>query len=209
MSLLQDVVASAAPSPAGRRHRPVRVLAVALLALLIGATMFVVRYDPLASGSGAFGFGREERDYALNADEDISNALGEEFRVVRPAVGTRLGAVLGLTNDGPFAVEVLDVGLPFPPYYFDEPGAFASQARGGVGLPYGPLEPFTLEPDRSRDVGVTFRVAGCPQGDSVASPGTLGLQSVPVTWRFLGITRTTDVPVGYAGTIEGFPQCSP
>lgn len=198
------------PRRSPRRRRV--TTALLLLPLAAAATWFTLHatYDPLAQGGGQLGFGVVTEGFNPVPQQTISNAFGSEFRVVAPAVGSRLGFVLGLHNTGPFAVEVLDVGVPYPTFYLDEGQPFVSDARGGSGLPHSELEPFTLEADGHRDVGVVFRVLGCPDGGPGArNAGALIAGSVPVTWRWLGRTHVTDVPVDYRAALDAMPVCAP
>jgi hypothetical protein len=184
---------------------------VALVVCTLAATAaasYVLTYDPLRHGSGVLAFGRDRPGSLPLADATVSNALGTEFQVRQPPVGTRLGVAFGLTNDGPFDVEVVAIGSPFPGYLFTSPGPIASAARGGSGEPYPALEPFVLEAGSSRDVGVLARAGGCPDGPTEASPASMVVSQVPVTWRFAGTTRTSHVDLAFRGSVTGYPQCA-
>ena len=208
MTITQAPPAAVAPPPR-RRWRGVRLGVAALGVAALLSVAYVLSYDPLVHGSGVLAFGRDRPGSAPLADATLSNALGDEFQVQDPAVGTRLGLAFGLRNDGPFDVEVLDVRSPFPGYLFQTAGAIASAAPGGSGEPYAPLEPFVLEAGRSQDVGVLVSAGGCPDGPTEASPGTMVVGLVPVTWRFAGITRTSTVELEFRGSVPGYPQCAP
>jgi hypothetical protein len=194
-----------------RRRRPVLTLLLICLLLLglVAGGLAVLRHAPLEHGSGILAFGRYDgqETEGTRTDQTIENVLGVEFRIVDPEVGTPLMLAFGLYNAGRLDVEILDVGLPFPDYYFSKTEAFASDPRGGSGLPYTPLEPFTLEAGGNREVGVRFTVTGCPDGPAERSPGTISAQHVPVTWRFLGVTRISQVPLTFAASLAGYPQC--
>ena len=195
------------PRRRGRTRRLVAVAAVLLVAV-VGSWVAALRYSPLEHGSGILAFGRDRPGSTPLAESSIDNALGTEFRVTDPDVGDRDGVAFGLVNDGPFDVEVLDVGSPFPDPYFDEPRAFTSDAPGGSGAPYPALEPFILTAGGNRDVGVTVRVAGCPDGADERGDGGIVIAEVPVTWRFAGTTRVTRVPLAVRGSLHGIPQCA-
>lgn len=192
-----------------RRRRILAAVAVPLLAVVAGAS-YVGTYDPLSNGGGVLAAGRDPGDFALRADLRQDSLFGGDFSAgaVDPPAGSRFGVAFGLANDGRFAVEVVDVRLSLGDPYFTEPIAFTSQARGGSGMPYAPLETFSLAPGRARDVGVSYRLPGCPDGPTVPSAGAVTFPSVMVTWRFLGVTRTTDVPLlDFNAGIQGLPQC--
>lgn len=158
------------PSRVVGRRRPVLLLAVVLtLAGAVALTWFV-RWSPLAQGSGASGFGRLAGASAV-PDEVRENAFVIEFAVVDPEVGQRVRLVFGLMNDGPLAVEALDVGSPVPEYYVADDGAVMSLAPGGVSRPLDDLEPFRLDSGATRDVGVNLRFTGCPAGEQERDPG--------------------------------------
>ena len=209
MTLAEAPPAAVGPPPPRRRRRlPAVALAMGAVTALAAAS-YVLTYDPLVHGSGILAFGRDRPGSVPLADSTVSNALGSEFQVSRPAVGTRLGVAFGLTNDGPFDVEVVGIGSPFPGYLFQAGGPIASAAPGGSGEPYAALEPFVLEAGSSRDVGVLARAGGCPDGPTEASPASLVVGQVPVTWRFAGVTRTSHVDLAFRGSIAGYPQCAP
>ena len=207
MTVTEAPPAAVVPAPR-RRRLGVRLLLVALGAAVLLLGTWVLRYDPLVHGSGIVAFGRDRPGSVPLADATISNALGDEFQVRDPAVGTRIGVALGLHNSGPFDVEVLDVGSPVPEYFFERLGPIASAARGGSGEPYPRMEPFVLEAGGSRDVGVLLQVTGCPDGPDERSLGGLVVDRVPVTWRFAGTTRTSQVELGFRGSVSGFVQCA-
>ena len=203
-----DALPAAVEPPRPRRRRVVPVVVVtAVLAAALLVTG-VLRYDPLVHGSGILAFGRDRPGSVPLADATVTNAFGTEFQVRDPAVGTRMGLALGLRNDGPFDVEVLDVGSPVPEYSFRRLAAIASAAPGGSGEPYPRMEPFVLASGGHRDVGVLWEVTGCPDGPDERSPGGMVVDRVPVTWRFAGITRTSQVELGFRGSMSGFPQCA-
>ena len=206
---LAEAPPAAVPAPPPRRRR--RVWTVALVVLVLVATAaasYVLTYDPLRHGSGVLAFGRDRPGSLPLPDATVTNALGTEFQVRQPAVGTRLGVAFGLTNDGPFDVEVVRVGSPFPDHLFSSGEPIGSAAPGGSGEPYPALEPFVLEAGRSRDVGVLARADGCPDAPTEASLGGLVVGQVPVTWRFAGITRTSHVDLAFRGSVAGYPQCA-
>ncbi|MBC7374719.1 MAG: hypothetical protein H7323_12085, partial [Frankiales bacterium] len=82
-----------------------------------------------------------------------------------------------------------------------------SAARGGSGLPYEGFTPFTLVPGGNRGVGVSVLVPGCPGGATVRNAGALVVGTVPVTWRWLGRTRVSDVKLNFRGALEAAPLC--
>jgi hypothetical protein len=199
-------MAHIASAPARRRRAA--CAAAALVTLLVGWLTAHAVHDPLEQGAGIMAFGVAEEGFTLEPQQEVTNAFGTELRVVTPAVGSRLGIAFGLTNTGPVDVEILDVGFPFPDYYLADPQPFTSAAAGGSGLPYVAMEPFVLSPGEHRDVGMTFKMAGCPTGPVGRSAGALIADRVPVTWRWLGRTHVTDVPLGFRGALEGLPGCA-
>lgn len=211
MTLTKSAAECEVISVGGRGRRP-RVLALlsflALLAAVVAVGFTLATYVPLEHGSGSVGFGRDSSPgLDITTDETIRNSFGTEFRVIEPEAGTGLVLVFGLLNSGRLPVEIVDVGLPLPDYYFSKKQAFASDAPGGSGLPYTSLQSFTLKPGASRDVGVRIAVTGCPDGPAELSAGTISTQHVPVTWRFLGVTRVSQVPLSFAASLTAFPQC--
>jgi hypothetical protein len=198
-------MASIASAPARRRRAATAV--IALIALLAAWLTAHAVHDPLEQGAGVMAFGVAGEGFRLEPQQVISNAFGSEYRVVTPAVGSRLGIAFGLTNSGPMDVEILDVGFPFPDTYLADPLPFASAGGGGSGLPYVPMEPFVLSPGEHRDVGLTFRMTGCPSGPTGHSAGANIADRVPVTWRWLGRTHVTQVPLNFRGALEGLPGC--
>ena len=138
------------------------------------------------------------------------DAFGSGFApsAVAPPAGSRFGVVFGLANDGGFAVEVVDVRLDVYEGYFADPRPFTSRATGGNSLPYAPLEPFDLAPGQARDVGVSYLLTGCADGPTEPSAGAVIFRTVAVTWRFAGITRTSDVPLSFSPELHGMPHCA-
>jgi hypothetical protein len=179
------------------------------MALLVGWVVAHAAHEPLEHGSGTYGYGVAGDGFSLTPQQEVTNAFGTEFRVVTPAAGSRLGIVLGLANTGRTDVEILDVGFPFPDYYLADPQAFMSVAPGGSGQPRVRLEPFVLGAGENRDVGMTFLMAGCPGGRVGHSAGALIADRVPVTWRWLGRTRVSEVPLHFRAALEGLPGCLP
>lgn len=198
-------MARIASAPARRRRAA--SAAAALVTLLVGWLTAHAVHDPLEQGAGVMGYGVAGEGFRLEPQQVVSNAFGSEYRVITPAVGSHLGIAFGLTNSGPMDVEILDVGFPFPDYYLADPQPFVSTAPGGSGLPYAAMEPFVLSPGEHRDVGMTFRMAGCPTGPVGRSAGALIADHVPVTWRWLGRTHVTDVPLSFRAALEGLPGC--
>jgi hypothetical protein len=47
---------------------------------------------------------------------------------------------------------------------------------------------------------MTFRMAGCPGGKVGHSAGAIIADRVPVTWRWLGRTHVSEVPVRFRAT---------
>lgn len=199
-----------ASAPARRRRTA--CVAAALVTLLAGWLTAHAVHDPLEQGSGIMAFGvagNGPTGFTLVPQQEVTNAFGTELRVVTPAVGSTLGIAFGLTNTGPTDVEILDVGFPFPDYYLADPQPFMSTGVRGGGRPYVPMEPFVLARGEHRDVGMTFRMAGCPTGPVGRSAGALIADRVPVTWRWLGRTHVTEVPLSFRGALEGLPGCLP
>jgi hypothetical protein len=74
-----------------------------------------------------------------------------------------------------------------------------------------PFRPFVLKPDQARDVAVTGRFPACPGGISPTnrSGGVTWITTLPVRYRFVGVTHTQEVNLDFAVSVEGWPDCTP
>jgi hypothetical protein len=68
------------------------------------------------------------------------------------------------------------------------------------------LAPFTLGAGQHIELKITFDVLDCATVPGMAG-GRQTVTTAPVIYRVLGITRTVDVPLGYAFSIESLPSC--
>lgn len=122
----------------------------------------------------------------------VENSFGTDVNV-KPEANGQLHGFFGLHNHGSRPVRIEAV----PPqgfYYWAFDGAAVSKdwRTTAVGRNYAPFRPFTLRPGQTRSVRLDFHQADCdPAG---LQDGSSRIDSLPVRYRTLGVTRTADVP---------------
>jgi hypothetical protein len=122
----------------------------------------------------------------------VENSFGTDVDVDYQA-GGQLHAYFGLYNHGSRTIRIEAV----PPqgfYYWAFDGAAVSRnwRTAVTGQDYIPFRPFSLRPGQTRYVRLDFHQATCdPAG---LQDGYSRIRPLPVTYRILGVTRTTTVP---------------
>jgi hypothetical protein len=192
-------------------------VALVLVTMVVAGFVYVANYAPLARGSGILTGGRVVPDYGLiRADRTLENVLGYEFRMINPRPGDGLGIGFGLSNRGRFAVEIVGIGMPYSSNLLLSAHAIVDvRAYRAPDQPaatqWEPFRPFVLKPGQARDVAVTGRFPACPGGVAPTnhSGGVSSIMTVPVRYRFLGISHTQNVQLDFAVSVEGWPDCPP
>jgi hypothetical protein len=122
------------------------------------------------------------------------NRLGTEFEMTfRP--GQRVFVYSGIFNSGRHAVRI-EAAPHRGFYYWGFDGMEVSPDRDagiGIATTFEPFTPFTLEPGESRNVRLTYRLAGCDPSE-LQSGGSSSLEGAFVRYRILGIGRSTVIP---------------
>jgi hypothetical protein len=108
----------------------------------------------------------------IRADRTLDNVLGEEFRMVNPRPGDGLGIGFGLTNRGPFAVEIVGIGMPYSTDPLMSVRVITDVRAYRAPDPpaptqWEPFRPFVLKPNQARDMAVTGRFRACLGGISL------------------------------------------
>jgi hypothetical protein len=84
----------------------VAVLAVFLLIALIGAAVWMTRYQPLGRGGGTF----SPEDVVQATGRDVgSGSRGGTVWTVIPTAGRAFGYGFSIRNDGPIGIEVISI----------------------------------------------------------------------------------------------------
>ena len=121
---------------------------------------------------------------------------------------------LGLRNEGPLGVTIVEVGQPFNPDGTVDPMMSAETTGAGrLELTVYPpgrqvlvSEPFSIAPGEGYEATLSFDVLDC-----ATDPGMEGRRTtattVPVTYRVLGMTRTVELDIGYAISLVAAPTC--
>ena len=157
------------------------VVALTLIGLAIGAVEWVNAYQPLvAAGTMEFPAGAKQDN--AGGIESVVFHQGKPFRFA-----------MDITNAGSHTVRVL--GVPFGPG--ERPFAarlvVSGPSLGGTVMPLSRFHPFDLPPGQIRlfVLNGVYRYR-CPTG----MRGTiLSLDDLPVRFKFLWRTATTDVPL--------------
>jgi hypothetical protein len=198
-------------------RRAAVAISVVLVTVVVAGLVYVANYAPLARGGGILTGGRVVPDEGLiRPDRTLANVLGEEFRTVNPRPGDGLGIGFGLTNRGPFAVEIIGIGMPYSSNPLESAHVIIDVRAYRAPDPlaptqWEPFKPFVLKPDQARDVAVIGRFPACAGGISpINHRGSVSwITAVPVRYRFLGVRHTQEVPLDFAVSVEGWPDCSP
>jgi hypothetical protein len=192
----------------------VAVLVAAVAGLVVVGVLWARHYQPLGSGGGWYGAGRvsEGDQFMLRPDREITNVMGTEYVVTEPKPGDRVGLVVPITNTGRYPIRIVAVQAPFTRDQVTDVQAFRSKDLWTGGAPFVRLRPFTLGPGKTRGIAVAVRVS-CRVGPwQAASPqegsASITATSVRVTYRFLGFTAATRIPLDYALTLQNPPRCA-
>jgi len=212
---VDDVATLVAVERAGWWVSAGKLVAATVLILLAGAllagSVWALHYQPLTGhGGGWVGAGRvpDPGFERIKPGLEITNAYGTEHRLTGLKPGERIGMVFGLHNDGPFPVQITAIGSPVDRYHVSDVQAFQSESPGRDSTPYGPLRPFTLGSGEMRSVAVTMRLScNWPTAKPGEHATVMGVFPVPVTYRFLGLTHTANVPQLYALTLNDVTFC--
>jgi hypothetical protein len=175
-----------------------------LVGALLAGMWWVLVYQPMLTSDGGFGAGRK---VGLGYDATtVDNVSGTEFRVSPPVPGDEIGLAFPLHNDGPLGITIVGIGNPFnpegvvgAPIDWTSPGE-ATRTADLTGRET-PLAPFALSGGGYTQVRLAFDVHDCATGSWAPGSGTT-VDTVPITYRVLGLTRTVSVPLGYALTID-------
>lgn len=206
-------------APVSGRRRPrwtsvAAVLVPAVAGLVVVGVLWARHYQPLGAGSGWYGAGRvsEGDQFMLRPDREITNVMGTEYVVTEPKPGDRVGLVVPITNTGRYPIRIVAVQAPFTRYHVTGAQAFRSRDLWTGGAPFVSLRPFTLGPGKTRGIAVAARVT-CRSGHRQAlSPqkgsASVTATSVRVTYRFVGFTTATRIPLDYPLTLQNPPQCA-
>jgi hypothetical protein len=185
------------PSRAGGGPRRRLVVATGGLVLLLaggGVWWRAVTADP---GLEFYGGPNVFRDEAGDTSgiREVRNLLGSEVDVAF-VPGGPLFVSVGLYNGGRRDVRIERMARDGFYYWgFDRMAVSVDRQTGFVGVAghYRPFEPFTLHPGETKNVRLEFHLADCdPAG--LQAGGTSSLDALPLTYRTLGVTRTTAVP---------------
>ena len=194
-----------------RRRRALPIIVVLAVAALIAGAVWFSAYQPLSSTNGGYGAG-----FTAGGGYDsvvIDNAFGQERRIVEPQAGDEIAMLFPLENGGPLGITIVSVAQPFNPTGTvgsgsrpDETSAArATRATDPAESEYVELTPFALPAGGRASIRLTFDVLDCA---TISTSGQINTATtVPVTIRVLGVTRTVDVPLPYAISIESLPHC--
>jgi hypothetical protein len=171
---------------------------VAVLATLVWAST----YDPICHQ--ACGGLAAIRGKGVTELGSFTSPEGEHFIAVQVTFrpGGEFGYWFSLFNEGSFGVTITNVGGP--PNRFDPIPvtrvAIQTAPGGGSGSATAPFHPFSLAPHSSQeaDVFVTHQMRGC-----IEEGGALEFGSIPITYRFLGITQHTTVSLPESFSVVG------
>jgi hypothetical protein len=206
MALTGTVVEPAADSAPVRRPRGRwrAVVAVAtVLVVAVGAGWWYVA-SSLVWSSNVTGM-VASRGHATT----ISNIYGTEYRY-RPNPGDRLTIY---AQFGPWSqpVTIVSVGSPFPDGTGGTSGLVSdvtAAARSGWpndGIQWEPVASTVVPPDGPGiQLRWTFTIPRCASRNA----STFIVDSVPVTFRYLGITHTVQADLGAAYGLASSPACT-
>ena len=131
----------------------------------------------------------------------------EQTRYLVPPQGSRFA--FSVRNEGRLAVEVSDPA-PDDQYALYDVAGFQPPAEPSLGFQTsGPLrDAITIGPGEEATVVLAFAVPRCI---SIAAGGGVGVESLPLQVRSLGLTTDQDValplPVWVRGPVEPAPDC--
>jgi hypothetical protein len=158
---------------------------------------FISNYDPICHAT-CTGVGGVIGNTVTNLGS-YTSPQGEDFTAYRVdyVAGGGFSYWFTLSNQGPFGITIIGIGGDTPS---DVTRIERVQVQSnGTDHPVA-FHAFSLAPDEFVNVLVTVRMAGCLEERSATTVG-----SVPVSFRILGIARSTTVYLPEAVEVTGRP----
>jgi hypothetical protein len=180
----------------------VAVLAVFLLIALIGAAVWMTRYQPLGRGGGTF----SPEDVVQATGRDVgSGSRGGTVWTVIPTAGRAFGYGFSIRNDGPIGIEVISIGNSAT----DQQGFEVVRVVDQVDVdPYGPdtrlldpFEPFTLGPGQDVNVWMRATLRRCPPAST-----TMGWGPETIRFKVYGAFREVEFRPSITIRVRGGPD---
>jgi hypothetical protein len=177
-----------------RRRWPIVLIGTVTVLLAGGGAGWhqAVTADPGLVFDGGPNVFRTEQGGDTTGIQRAENSFGTDVNVDYEP-GGQVHGYFGLYNHGPRDVTI--EAAPTQGFYywaFDGLALSKNWHTALAGLDYTPFHPFTLRRGETRYVRLDFRTATCdPAG---LQTGSSRINSIPLRYRVLGVTRTVPVP---------------
>lgn len=171
-----------------------RVVKALFFVALVGAVWgyeYLKRYDPFVHGSGSLGV-------SSKSDVEIDTLAGSQY-LLRHAEGEKFYAWTTLHNEGRWAVTIERIKTPdFGE--IDVTGVFVDPTWEATGDDLQAFEATRLDSGETLQLGIEMRYGPC----RIGAGDSMGIDSLPMRYSLLGMTRHTDLDLGYFLIVRGY-----